>query len=635
MNNKSLKDKILEANEAYRKGMPIMTDDVYDALLEDLEKALPANEYSAFRDSLNEGILVTSEKKKIKHDYVAGSLDKLKYEEPAEIKKFLKTNVKTALHISAKIDGLSGILKYVDGKLVSLGTRGDGTVGEDQTEKAKFIKYIPTEIPIKETVSVRGELVILKDDLMNFDGTAARNIVSGLIGRKEWNSSDISNVSFVAYTILGDKYTKEEQFKILAECKFKTAWNVILQKQEIDSIETDSGSNGIVDTLFDFATQDFEYETDGLVLSDVSYRNEDKYRPDCQRAFKTNQQGFETKIIDIEWSGPSKDGIFCPIAILEPVDVGGVTVSRCTLHNLDFIEKKGVKIGDRISIVRSGDVIPKILKVVETDKNSVCIDAIDTCTSCGSKLIRDGVNMRCLNKMCEAQTTYQVALFIRKFDVESANVKTLNRFGIHTIQDLLKFKPNIKYKTEVKLANEIASKIFTASKRDLLAAMNFHGIGTTIVNKIIDEFSYDAIENDVNVVTTRRIVGVGDSFIQRFLDDVCDNIKLVNLIASDVRYSYVEKPTTVVSNNMPFAGSVCFTGALSIPRSQAAKLAENAGFEVKGGVSKGLTYLVTNTPNSNSSKNKKAQQLRTKVITEEEFMKIINSNTVESDVLAI
>ena len=627
-----LKTKIVEANVAYRKGMPIMQDNAYDDLLEEYSKEVSSDEYEKFKDSLNEGFLVTSEKKKIKHDFIAGSLDKLKYEEPADIKKFLKKNIKNALHISAKVDGLSGIAKYVNGKLVSLGTRGDGSVGEDHTEKSKFIKYLPSEIPLKDTVSVRGELVILKDDLKNVEGNAARNVVSGLIGRKEWNSKDISNVSFIAYTILGDVYTKEEQFSILKKCKFNVAWNTTLDEDELAEIE-EQETDGIVEKLFEFAIQDFDYETDGLVISDTSYRNEDKYRPDCQKAFKINQQGFETRLIDVEWNGPSKDGVFCPIGILEPVEVNGVIVSRCTLHNLNFIEKKGLKIGDRVSILRSGDVIPKMLGVLSSSDESVEIEFPKTCSCCDSELVRDGVNFRCLNKKCEAQTTFQVALFIRKFDVESANVKTLNKFNIHSIEDLLKFSPNKKYKSEVKLANEIASKIFTASKRDLLAAMNFHGIGKKIVGKIIDTFSFEAIEKDINVVKTKKINGIGNSFIQKFLDDAKENINIVNMITNDSRYNCLKSSIDVPMKNV--IGSICFTGALSISRSEATKLAINAGFEVKNGVSKGLTYLVTNTPNSGSSKNKKAKELGTKVITEDEFMKIVSVNIIENDVANI
>lgn len=621
-----LKNEIIDANVAYRKGIPTMSDIEYDELLEIYQKNVSVDDYNAFRDSLNEGFTIVSSKKKIAYDYVAGSLDKLKYEEPESIKKFLKAKVSTALHVSAKIDGLSGIAKYVDGKLVSLGTRGDGYIGEDHTEKAKFIKFLPKTIPTSGTISVRGELVILKSDLKNVEGNAARNVVSGLIGRKEWSSKDISNVSFIAYTILGDDYVKEAQFNQLANWGFNCAWHKVISKEDVFNEDVD-----IVESLFSYATQQFDYETDGLVLSDVLYRNEDKYRPDAQMAFKTNQQAFETRLIDIEWSGPSKDGVYVPVGILEPVECNGVIVSRCTLHNLDFMESKGLKLGSKVAILRSGDVIPKLVSVVETDDKCADIEFPETCTCCGSKLVRDGVNFRCMNKKCEAQTTFQVALFIRKFDVESANVKTLNKFGIHTIEDLLKFKPNEKYKSEIKLAKEIQDKVFTKSKRDLLAAMNFHGIGETIARKIIDKFGFDAIAANPEVVRNAQIEGIGDSFIQKFLDDIVENLASVDMITKDCRWNYTEDTSNANGVKKEVIGSVCFTGALSIPRTQAAKLAENAGFEVKGGVSKGLTYLVTNTPESGSSKNKKAKQLGTKVITEEEFMKIINENTIEGD----
>ena len=621
-----LKVKILEANKAYRTGDAVISDTEFDSLLEQYEKLVPEDEYNSFRNSLNEGAIV-SEKKKIKHKYVAGSLDKLKYEEPLKVRKFIDEHLKTSLNISAKIDGLSGIVHYVNGKLVSLGTRGDGYEGEDHTEKAKCVKFLPKEISLKDDMYVRGELVILKKDFSEIEGNAARNVVSGLIGRKEWNPKDLMNVSFIAYTILGNAYEKSEQFKLLDENGFKTAWNIELSKDDIEKLECNG--DGLAERLFSYASQDFEYETDGLVISDSSYKNEDKYRPEAQMAFKINQQAFETRLVDIEWNGPSKDGYIVPIGILEPVECNGVIVSRCTLHNLDFIESKGLKLGSKVKVLRSGDVIPKLLSVAENDESCTEVEFPATCPCCGTKLIQDGVNFRCINKKCEDQTVNQIANFIRKFDVESVNVKTLKKFGIHDIPSLLAFIPNEKYKLEMKLANELKTKVFTQSKEALLAAMNFHGIGETIASKIIDHFGYDAIVANPNVVKDGTLPdGIGESFIQRFLDDVVENISYVQMITNDSRYSYLEAADRN-NSSIEIIGSICFTGALSISRNEASKLAKAAGFEVKGGVSKGLDYLVTNDPNSGSSKNKKAKSLGTKVIDEAEFMKLMNKNTVE------
>ena len=139
-----IKDQILEANKAYRLGQPIMTDQEFDTLVEKFQSQVTEEEFDEFRDSLNEGFIDSGNK--VKHKYVAGSLNKLKYEEPKNIKKFIGKAVKGKLHVSAKVDGLSGIAKYVGGKLVQLATRGDGSQGEDISEKGAYIKFFPQKI---------------------------------------------------------------------------------------------------------------------------------------------------------------------------------------------------------------------------------------------------------------------------------------------------------------------------------------------------------------------------------------------------------------------------------------------------------------------------------------------------------
>ena len=615
-----IKDQILEANKAYRLGQPIMTDQEFDTLVEKFQSQVTEEEFDEFRDSLNEGFIDSGNK--IKHKYIAGSLNKLKYEEPKNIKKFIGKAVKGKLHVSAKVDGLSGIAKYVGGKLVQLATRGDGSQGEDISDKGSYIKFLPQTISEKEELYVRGELVILTEDFKNVEGTASRNVVAGLINRKDWSAKDIGNVSFIAYTVLGPKYTKSEQFKLLEADGFKTAWH--------DELDAEIWrSEDIAEKLFDIANQGFEYEADGLVLSDTEYKNEDKYRPNLQAAFKTNLQTFETRLIDIDWGTPSKDGFLCPVASLEPVEVNGALISKCTLHNLDFIAAKDVKIGSKVSIVRSGDVIPKLISVLESDENCVDVEYPKTCPCCGTKLVREGVNLRCTNKNCRDQVLFQVMYFIKKLDVKRCSTASLKNFGIYTFDDLLAFKPEARLKMQTSLYSELLDKVFTRSKQELLAALNFKGVGETTINKLVDAFGYDNVVNKVFEGTLPT--GIQDLTFQKFLDGLDDNLAIVEKIAADSRYKGRAAAPKVAkqTNGM----SVCFTGKLNtMGRTEASKLAIVAGYEVLGGVSKKLTYLVTNDTGSGSSKNRKAAELGTKIITEEEFLAMVKKNKAESDV---
>lgn len=352
-----LKNKIASANKAYRSGNPVMSDQAWDGLLESLQKHISEDDFNTFRDSLHEV------KGKVRHPFIMGSLDKLKAEEPTEVKKFIKEHCRT-LNVSAKVDGISCRLHYENEKLVSASTRGDGTFGEDLTDKIKFVKGILQTLPgshiMGDSIDIRGELVILKSDFEKMTGFAnGRNAVAGIMGRKDRDPEDIKNVSFIAYTILGNKVPKSAQFKTLDKIwGFKTAWNT----------EIDNPDGKIVDELFELASQEFEYDTDGLVICDTEYVNEDKYRPDACKAFKINQQKAITRLIDIDWGNPSKNGVFCPVAILDPIELGGAVITKASLYNIEYLEKLNLDFGDKVEVTRSGDVIPKITRVVEKYK---------------------------------------------------------------------------------------------------------------------------------------------------------------------------------------------------------------------------------------------------------------------------
>jgi len=627
MDKKELEATIRNANAAYRSGDSSMTDGEYDSLVDKYRELYP-DDYDSFRDTLNEGAVCFGTK--VKHEFICGSLDKLKYEEPDDVRKFIKSKIVNSMNISAKVDGLSGILHYSDGKLVSFATRGDGYEGILITDKAKCIKGIPHEIKSHDDVFIRGEIIILKSDYDKFEGTSHRNIVAGLINRKDWNRDEMGNVSFVAYTVLGGKYGKDEQFRFLRDNGFYTTWYIDVSRDEANQPD-------FVDAMFQMVEKgDFNYAIDGLVICDSEYHNEEKYRPSSCVAFKTNQQKVETRLIDVEWSGPSKDGRMNCTGILDPTEIGGVIVGRCTLHNLDFIETNGVKIGDIISLTRSGDVIPKFIEVVKTSENSVPIEYPKECPCCGSELVREGPFLYCKNEDCEVKTTSEVETFIRNMGVENASYKTLDNFGIHTIRDLLDFKPNPKYKNEVKLSSELENKVFCRSERDIFCSLNMKDLGVKTLNAIVDFYGWDRIAT--RTLMESQLVsflpeGIGWITFHKFAESYCRNLDFMKMITEDSRYHYVltEKYGKIVKNS-EIRGSVCFTGALNtMTRGDASKLAEQNGYAVKNGVSKGLTYLVTNTPNSGTSKNRKARELGTKVVTESEFLEIMNGGSMTVD----
>lgn len=618
MEIEDLKKQILAANKAYRDGCPTMSDQAFDDLCEELEKVIPADEYASFRDSLHEA------KGKVKHPFVMGSLDKLKAEEPAEVEKFIKTYSRNELNISAKVDGISCRLHYEHGKLVSASTRGDGYYGEDLSDKVKYVKYIPVDVDmmnlVDDEIDIRGELVILKDDFAKMVGFAnPRNAVAGLMGRKDWKPEDVKNVSFIAYTVLGSRFTKSSQFKTLDLWGFKTAWRTEMKSPTVDE-------------LFELAAQSFDYETDGLVLADSEYVNEDKYRPDACKAFKINQLTATTSLVDVVWEGPSKDGYFVPVGIIDPVDLGGSTISRVSCHNLDIVKDLGLMYGSKIEILKSGDIIPVIQRVVENSSRCSPIDIPTECSCCGSRLVRDGVNMRCKNKSCPDQVVHRLVNFIKKLGVKSASNATLKNFGISSFEKLLEFTPNKDYKSQVKLYDELYAKVFSQSKEKLLGAMNFVGLSETSVGKIVDHYGYSLVESTSFKDEAYKSLpsGIGCTTLDKFIEDLPEALRQVNMVVSDTRWHWSPGSSSTTKAKNGIKGSICVTGSLKFgSRSKFLEYALEHGYESKAGVSKGLTYLVNNDINSNSSKNRKAKELGIKIISEDDFMNVIEANTVE------
>ena len=188
-----------------------------------------------------------------------------------------------------------------------------------------------------------------------------RNACAGICNRKDgdkkFNEGEARLVSFVPYTILGNQYAKEEQFGILEDMGFNVAWNILMDNGKI--------GDTIVDRLFKTAQNELPHETDGLVICDSEWRNENEYRPDGCKAFKINLGVGVTTLVGIDWGTPSANGKFTPVGLLDPIQLCGTTVKRVTLNNISYIEKLGIEIGKKLRIRKSGDIIPQVLEVVD------------------------------------------------------------------------------------------------------------------------------------------------------------------------------------------------------------------------------------------------------------------------------
>jgi len=364
----TLKQQILRANTAYRDGVPVMTDAAFDELCEQYKASVSQAEWDEFRNSLHEAA------GKIKHPYIMGSLDKIKGDDVNAFSLFLKNYAswppdnRKALHVSAKVDGISCRLHYENGELKGAYTRGDGYFGQDITSKVSLLQSVPKNLPSGFSGDIRGELVIFKKDFEEISDKFAnpRNATAGIMNKKDIDKNDISHVSFVAYAVLGDRYFKIDQFRLLKQFGFACSKEEMLNSVYLSSHSPDEVCEYLRKLLDNWLNSDeVPYEIDGLVISHPNYVNENKYRPDGQIAFKANQQKAVTKLADIEWQGPSKDGRFVPVAILEPVQIAGTTVTKASLHNADFVLNcENLKYGATVVVCKRGDIIPQIDEVL-------------------------------------------------------------------------------------------------------------------------------------------------------------------------------------------------------------------------------------------------------------------------------
>ena len=395
-----LREQIVKANKAYRIGRPVMSDQEFDNLCEEYERMIPADEYSAFRDSLHE------ETGKVKHPYIMGSLDKLKIEEPEKIVEWIHKYHIHTLNVSAKVDGISCRLHYdKNGHLVSATTRGDGMSGQDLTDKIKYVKEVPEHLSIGvylgiKEFDIRGELVILKSDFEEIKDVLKnpRNACAGIMGQKEANPSMLKYISFIAYEIMGGEYEKSKQFDILDAFGFHTSKHFNLNISEVGSNEK------LFEILSDCIRFSYDYPTDGIVVSSADYKAEHGvYRPKAQKAVKiANMVSGKSVLRDVVWEQPSKNGRITPVGIIDPTDIDGAVVSRVTLNNVDWFHQMGIKIDSLVTIVRSNGVIPKIIEVENTG-DEMEIEIPTRCPYCGRELMMDGVDLRCMNPDCGAK----------------------------------------------------------------------------------------------------------------------------------------------------------------------------------------------------------------------------------------
>lgn len=542
-----------------------------------------------------------------------------------------------------KFDGLTINLTYDNGLLIQGATRGNGTVGEAILPQLKTIRSIPLSIDYKEKLEVQGECVMPLSALEKYNKTAdeplknARNAAAGALRNLDPKVTEKRMLSAYLYDvgyIEGmDFTTHEEMTEFLKSSKFPV-FNYIKKFKAMDELIQE------IEILKDIR-RELDILTDGLVvkINDMKTREVLGYTQKFPRwavAFKFEAEEVTTKILDIEWN-VGRTGKVTPTAILEPVDIGGVTVKRATLNNYDDIQRKNVKINSTVWVRRSNDVIPEIMGTVEDEDNSDEreIKMLSHCPACGVELIQNGVHYFCPNSMsCRPQLVSRIVHFAGR---NAMNIEGFSEKTAYQLFDELDLK-SLPQLYEIKVEDLLGLERFADKKADNLInaieksktcdldkfvyALGIPNVGEKTAKDLVKRFkTLEGLKNaEFEEFIAINDVGdvVANGIIEFFHDkEIVDNIN--KLLSLGVSPGYEEQE---VSAESPFSGkTVVLTGTLSIGRNEAKEIIERLGGKVSGSVSKKTDYVIAG--EEAGSKLDKARELGVTVLDEEEFNNII------------
>jgi DNA ligase (NAD+) len=620
-----LAEQILMHKRAYYSGKPIISDADFDRLEDQLRKLSPDHP-ALLQVGSNEGFVGG----KVEHARPMLSLEKTYVQ--ADLMKWCDGKKVVG---TLKLDGASLSLIYRSGKLHIAKTRGNGRVGEDVSDKARWISNLPLAISTRGEVEIRGEICCSEESFIKLGNelvaageerpTSPRNIVAGTLGRK----SMVENAryfSFLAFDVdaLDDSFSfKTESEKI--EWLKRHGFTLPVTR----AVETEKEVEGFLEAAR-LLMDEGDYGLDGAVFTydDVAMQQElgvTSHHPRFKIAFKWAGETAETKINRIEWA-TSRLGIVTPVAVIEPVHLSNAEITNVTLHNASIVKAFDLKSGDKIEIIRSGEVIPKFLRVVEAGKGSVALP--DSCPSCGFKLDFDDVRLKCGNQQgCPAQIMRTILNWISVVEIEDLSEKRLTQM---LERGLVKAIPDLYQLTEEQLLSLPATKEKMASKllaniektKSLDLAVFLHGLGIegagrTSWEKLLEHFRDMAALQSATEADIAKVDGFAETSAKQICQGLRSKKSLIEALqAVGVRWSIAASSSGAgVLSGMTFV----ITGALSQPRAAVEKQIKAAGGKLGSAVSSATTALITNETDSTSSKMIKAKKLGIPVWNEAEL----------------
>ena len=615
-------------------------DQLYDELLE-LEKEL--NTTLASSPTVNVGYEVLSELPKERHESPMLSLDKTK--EVSRLKEFLGDQKAV---ISWKLDGLTIVLTYREGTLAKAVTRGNGEMGEVVTNNARVFRNLPLHIPYQGELVLRGEAVISYKDFEKINeeiGDAdakyknPRNLCSGSVRQLNNEITAKRRVRFYAFTLVsadGVDFRNSRQYQM--------QW---LEEQGFDVVENHLVTAATIDEEVEWFARHIETNelpSDGLVLvyDDIAYGQSlgatAKF-PRDSFAFKWADEIRETTLKEIEWS-PSRTGLINPVAVFEPVELEGTTVSRASVHNISIMEELELGVGDRITVYKANMIIPQI---AENLTRSGVKDIPETCPVCGgaTRIAMDNETktLYCTNPGCQAKHVKSFTLFVSRdaMNIEGLSEATLEKFIANGyVKDLTDLFHLDRYAEEIKNMDGFGEKSYenlqnsvdnarTTTLPRLVYSLGIPNIGIANAKVICRALGNDP-ERVMNATAEEldEIPGVGDVIAKAYVDYFADeeHRDVFRRLLEEVHIPEEEE----TADSQKFAGvNFVITGSVEhfANRAEVKEEIEKRGGKVTGSVTSKTNYLINNDVNSASSKNRKARELGIPILSEEAFLKML------------
>ena len=634
--------------EYYVLDNPTISDGEYDRLYDTLKELEIKENRVLFNSPTTRvgGEPITSFKR---HEHIKRlySLDKslTKNELISFVEKANKiANKELQYTVEYKYDGLTICLTYNEGKFVRATTRGNGIYGEDVTAQVKTIKTFPLEIKYKGLLEVQGEAVIKLSTLKKYNETAtevlknARNAVAGAIRNLDPKETEKRKPEILFYNVnyIEDEnvlktqidcfdFLKDNGFKVYGFLKLCNNFNEI--ENAIKEIEVER--------------KEIDYLTDGAVIkvNDLSMKDKlgytDKF-PRFQMAFKFEAEETTTILNEVIWQ-VGRTGKLTPLGLVEPVELAGATVKKATLNNYGDILRKGVKIGCRVLIRRSNEVIPEILGATEYFDSNTQVYKPTICPYCKSKLIENGANLFCSNDNCKPRVVGAITHFASKdaMDIEGLSEMTISQFydylNVRQFSDVYELDKQTLLSLEGfkdKKADNILKAIESSKTPKLssfILALGIDGIGKKTAKDLVSQFN--TLENIKNA-TFNELVSLKDfgeitaKNVKDYFENQSNVLQIEKLISLGVKP--IESNDGLVLTGKLKGEKVVLTGSLKeFKRSQAQEIIESLGGEVMSSVSKLTTLVVAG--EEAGSKLDKAKALGVKIIDENEFKLLINT----------